>query len=225
MFAAACGDSDADAESSDVASASNSTQGGDGGDDGSSGDGGSDGGTDGSDDGTGATDSDGVEPDADESPDNDDAAEIVGQTTLPEDVEEMLDDIDDVVSIGDCQSDVVGLAMEAPDGWVRRVLDNSIGGLDGFTLFTDGNQLNITIGTPSDLPSPCEVLLACDDATPVSLSDNFPDTMQVELVGTVTIWGTYKDSDAELVITSLEPLTPEDVQFISDVLDSVMPLS
>ena len=103
-----------------------------------------------------------------------------------------------------------------------RVLDQAQGGLDGFTLFTTGNELNITIGTPSPLGPPCEILQACDEAEAIALSDNFPDTMQFSIAGTVTIWGTYKNSDAELVITSLTALDAEDVAFVSTVLDSVV---
>ena len=217
---AACGDSDSgsnDASVADGSSGDDSGGGSDGGDSSGSDNsaGGSDGGPSSGDDGSGG----------DEGPDNDAAAAIVGQTTLPEAAADLLDDIDDVVSIGDCESEVVGLAMPEPDGWMCRVLDNPIGGMDGFTLFTSGNQLNITIGTPSDLLSPCEVLQACGDATTVSLSDNFPDTMQFEIAGTVTIWGTYKNSDAELVITSLTALSADDVAFISQVLDSVVEIA
>ncbi|MCP5032409.1 MAG: hypothetical protein GY939_11435 [Actinomycetia bacterium] len=178
--------------------------------------GGSGNGSDGSEDNSGATDG----------PDNDDAAEIVGNPDLDLDeageAGELLDDIDDFVSIGDCQSEPTGLAMTAPDGWACRVLDQPAGGLDGFTLFTEGNALNITIGTPSGFPAPCEVFNACDEAVAIDLSDNFPDTMQWEIAGTVSIWGTYKDSDAEMVITNPQPLTNDEITFISMVLDSVV---
>lgn len=170
------------------------------------------------------TDEDDSDP-TDEGPDNDDGAEIVGQTTLPEAAEELLDDIDDIVSLGDCESDVVGLGLPAPDGWMCRVLDTPVGGLDGFTLFTSGNTLNITIGTPSGFGAPCELLGACDAAEAIALSDNFPDTMSFELAGTVTIWGTYVNSDAELVITSVTALSDDELDFVSQVLDSVVELS
>lgn len=214
LLVASCGDSDGDATSlgQDVTPSGS----GDGGDGGSDGDG-----STGDDAGSGGD----AGSDGDDGPDNDDAAAIVGQTTLPEDVEELLDDIDDVVSLGECQSEIVGLGLTAPDGWMCRVLDAPIGGMDGFTLFTDGNQLNLTIGTPSNAPSACEALQLCNDAVPISLSDNFPDTMSLEIVGTVTIWGTYKNSDAELVITSLSALTDDDLAFLSGVLDSVVEVS
>ena len=214
VLAAACGDSD------DATSPS-------GGGDAPAGSGSDDGGSDDGEGGGGdASDGDGAAgdgaSDGGDGPDTSDAAAIVGQTTLPEAVEELLDDIDDVVSIGECQSELVGLGMPAPDNWMCRVLDQAQGGLDGFTLFTTGNELNITIGTPSPLGPPCEILQACDEAEAIALSDNFPDTMQYSIAGTVTIWGTYKNSDAELVITSLTALDAEDVAFVSTVLDSVV---
>lgn len=158
---------------------------------------------------------------------DDDAAEIIGNEDLdiedlPEDVANALDDIDDVVSIGDCRSDTVGLAITAPDGWQCRVLDQPVGGLDGFTLFTDGNQLNITIGTPSPFGSPCEALQACDSATPIALGGEFPDTMSISLAGAVLIWGTHKSVEAELVVTNTSALTDEQVSFITMVLDSTV---
>ena len=136
-----------------------------------------------------------------------------------------IDDIDDVVSIGDCESELVGLSMTAADGWQCRVLDQAVGGLDGFTMFPEGNDPNVTIGTPSPLGSPCDLLGAlCDGVAPVLLSDNFPDTMQFEIGGSVTIFGTYKDSDAELIITSFDALTDDEVALISAALDSVVPI-
>jgi len=216
LLAAACGDSDDG--SGDGGSTFTDVSPGASDDDGS-GDSGSSSGSDGS--GDSGDGGDASDP-GDAGPDNDDAAEILGQDSIPDEVEEMMDDIDDVVSIGECRSDLVGLAMPSPDGWRCRVLDQAAGGLDGFTLFTDGNELNITIGTPSGLPSPCEMLQACDDAVPIQLSDNFPDTMSFELVGTITIWGTHKNSDAELVITTFSALTDEELDFITMVLDSVV---
>ncbi len=158
--------------------------------------------------------------------DDDDAAEIVGDPDLdlddlPDEVAEALDDIDDVVSIGDCRSDVVGLAVTAPEGWRCRVLDQP-GALDGFTVFTDGNQLNITIGTPSPLGPPCEILGACDQAEAIALSDQYPDTHLFSLAGTVTIWGNHATADAELVITKPSALTDDDVDLIRAVLDSTV---
>lgn len=157
--------------------------------------------------------------------DDDDAAEIVGNPDLdldelPDDVAEALDDIDDVVSIGDCRSDVIGLAITAPEGWQCRVLDQPAAGQDGFTLFTEGNQLNITIGTASPYGTPCELLNLCDQALDELFSANFPDTQMIEVAGTVTIWGSHATKDAELIITKPSPLTDDEVALITQVLDS-----
>lgn len=191
------------------------------GDDQTTADGGS---NDDSDTADGSTSSD---DDSDSGSNNDDAAEIIGNEDLdiedlPEDVANALDDIDDVVSIGDCRSDTVGLAITAPDGWQCRVLDQPVGGLDGFTLFTEGNQLNITIGTPTPFGSPCEALQACDSATPITLSGEFPDTMSISLGGAIIIWGTHKSVEAELVVTNTSALTDEQVSFVTMVLDSTV---
>ena len=162
----------------------------------------------------------------DEGPDTEDAAEILGDPDLdleelPEEAAELLDEIDDIVLIGDCQSDVIGLGFTAPDGWQCRVLDVSLGGIDGFTLFTEGNELNITVGTPSPIQA-CEVLQACDTAVPIDLGAQWPNAQQFELAGTVTIWASHASADAEVVITKLSALTTEELDFVRSVLDSTM---
>ena len=126
-----------------------------------------------------------------------------------------------MVSIGDCQSEVIGLAITPPADYVCRVLDVSIGGIDGFTLFTEGNELNLTIGTPSPI-APCEVLQACGSAENIALSDQWPDTQIFELAGTVTIWGSHATADAEVIITKLSELTDEELDLIMTVLDSTV---
>ena len=109
-------------------------------------------------------------------------------------------------------------------GWQCRVLDQPVGGQDGFTMFTEGNELNITIGTPSPFGPACELLQMCDAVEPIALSDNFPDTTLLDIAGTVTIYGTHTSVDAELVITKVSALTPDELQLIRDVLDSVEPV-
>ncbi len=225
LLAAGCGEDEADegaaSDATDVGGAEVVDDGGDGG----GGDGADDGSAtdpDGSGDDSAGGDGSGSAGDGSTVGDDDDAAEITGNPDLPDDAAELLDDVDDVVSIGDCSSEVVGLAVTAPDGWRCRVLDQSVGGLDGFTVFTDGNQLNITIGTPSPLGAPCDVLGLCDQAEPIELSDNFPDTMQLAIAGTVTIWGTHATTDAEVVITNLAELTPEELGLVRAILDSAV---
>lgn len=153
-------------------------------------------------------------------PDNDDFGDISGNSDLdPGDLGgqagDLADAVDDIVSVGDCVA--FGLMATPPPDYKCRVLDNPTATMDGFTLFTEGN---ITIGTPSPLGEPCELLQACDDAVPIELSDNFPDTMLLNLFGTVMIYGNHA-SGAELVITKASALTDEDTQLIMDFLDSV----
>ena len=76
--------------------------------------------------------------------------------------------IDDLVSIGECEA--AGLRATAPEGWVCRVLDEPVGGLDGFTMFTQDTDLTISIATPTPLGAPCEVMQACDEAEPIAFT-------------------------------------------------------
>ncbi len=197
-------------------------------DDGSEGDGSEEGASDGS-----SSDADGSDADG-SGPDNDDAAEITGNEDLDldelaevsPDAAEALDDIDDIVSIGDCESEAVGLAMSfVPNEWQCRVLDAPIGDLDGFTLFKPGNPggLEITIGTPSPFGPPCELLQACDGTEPIDLSSNF-DTTVFELGGVPFISGTHKTVEAEVVVTTTSPLSDSEREFVTSVLDGVVEL-
>ncbi|MGH1490435.1 MAG: hypothetical protein ACRBK7_13785 [Acidimicrobiales bacterium] len=180
----------------------------------------------------------GAESDADSGvetdQDNDDAAEIIGNEDLDleelaevaPDVAEALDEIDDLVSIGDCQSQVVGLAVgDVPDGWVCRVLDAPVAGLDGFTLFKSGNPggLEITVGTPSPFGRPCEMLQACDGVEAIDLGANF-DTEIFEMAGVPFIFGTHKTIEAEVSVTSASALSDDDIEFITMVLDGLVEL-
>ncbi len=225
LFTSSCGD--------DVATPSDQSGEDSTGDDADNDDGGSTGqdnsqGTDG--EGSDDSDASGDGDDAtDNGPDNEDAADITGNPDLdledlPDDIAETLDDIDDIVSIGECSSEVVGLAVVAPEGWLCRVLDQPVGGQDGFTVFTEGNQLNITIGTPSPLGGPCDIGGLCDDIQPIDLSDNFPDTMIAQIVGLPMVYGTHASVDAELIITHAQPFSDEELSFISEVLDSAVPV-
>ncbi len=226
LFSAACGGDDtseegvvaaddgADESSDDDSGSGDDASGDDGTDVGSAGNDGSDDDADPADDGT-------------EAPDDDDAADIIGQPDLdtedlPDEVADALDEIDDVVSIGECASEVVGLAVTAPDEYQCRVLDQAIGGLDGFTVFKNGYQLEITIGTPSPLGGPCDIPGLCDEAEPIDLSSNFPDTQIAVVAGVPVLWGNHATVDAELVITHLQPLSDDDLAVIRAVLDSAV---
>ena len=174
--------------------------------------------------GNGDDSGDDAAPAADDVPDDEDAAEILGDPDLdldelPDEVAEALDDIDDIVSIGDCASEVLGLAFTAPEGWRCRVLDVSLGGVDGFTLFTEGNELNITVGTPSPIQA-CEVLQACDTAEPVDLGAQWPGGQRFDFAGTTTIWASHATVDAEVVVTKVTALSDDELAFVRSVLDT-----
>ena len=219
MVAAACGDSsDAEADTADGESTQATTD--------NDGNGNGDGNGD-SDAGGSSDDQDGDGSDSDSGdPDDDDFGEIIGNPDLDADdlpgaAGDLADSIDDFVSLGDCVA--VGLMATPPEGWMCRVIDNPTPTFDGFTMFTEGNDLSITVGTPlPGLGSPCEILQACDDAVPIALSDNFPDTMPLEFAGTIVIYGTHA-TGAELAITKSSSLTEDETQLIMDVLDSVQP--
>lgn len=177
------------------------------------------------------TDSDDGAESSEELPDDEDAAEIVGNPDLDldelaeidPDTAEALDAIDDIVSIGDCESDTVGLAMTAvPDGWQCRVMDQAIGGLDGFTLFMPGEPagIEITLSTPSPFGPPCEILGGCDQAVGIDLGPNFD--IEVVDFGVPIVYGTHKTVDAEVAIVTFQALTTEDIAFITTVLSGVV---
>ena len=171
----------------------------------------------------------GTDPGGD-GPDNEDAAEIIGNPDLdledlPPDIADALDDIDDIVSIGDCRSETVGLEMSfVPDGWKCRVLDQPVGGLDGFTLFMDNNPggIEITIGTPSPLGPPCEVFGDCDTVEELDLGNTF-DVFVLD-VGVPLIYGTHKTVEAELSVVTFSALSDADIAFITEVLNGVVVL-
>ena len=73
---------------------------------------------------------------------------------------------------------------------------------------------------------PCELMQACDEVEPIDLSDNFPDTTFLDFMdmGTTTIHGTHISvAEAELVITKASALTPDELELVKMVLDSVEP--
>lgn len=218
LLLAACGSGEADDAGVETAESGDSSGSGGEGSEGDT----SDGGTD--DGGAGG----------DGQPDNEDAAEIIGNEDLDldelaeidPDTAEALDEIDDMVSIGDCQSETVGLAMSyVPDGWQCRVLDQPVGDLDGFTLFQPGNPggLEITIGTPSPFGPICEALQACDQLEPIDLGSTF-DMQVFEAVGVPFISGTHKIVPAEAVIVAVGPLSDADSALVTMVLNGVVEL-
>lgn len=223
LLLAGCGSGDDGADAADVLQSSDDdgggTSGGDGGDGGAGGDGGDDA------DGAGGSGGDG-------GPDDDDAAEITGNPDLDleelaevaPDAAEALDDIDDIVSIGDCESELVGLAMTViPDDWLCRVLDAPVGGMDGFTLFDPANPsgLQITIGSPSPLGPPCEALQLCDEQRAIDLGATF-NMMVVEVAGVQFVYGNHESVEAEAVIVTATALSDEDLELVTEVLNGVV---
>lgn len=177
---------------------------------------------------TGVVEPTGAEGDMDEptEPPDDDFAEISGNPDLeidelPEEIAAAAEEVAEGVSIGDCEA--VGLRATAPEGWKCRVIDDPTAVLDGFTMFAVGNDLEITISTPTPLGTPCELMGMCDEAQPIALSDNFPDTILLDVFGMQSIEGTHVDGQAVLYVTKPTPLTEQEIEFISTVLDSVEP--
>ena len=127
LIAAACGGGDDDSSGSTTAVVVDGGEGNGNGDDGVGQDGDSNGAGQDNDQNDTGGDGDGQDP-----PD-DDAADILGNPDLdlddlPDWVADALDDIDDIVSIGECEA--AGLRATAPEGWVCRVLDQPVGGQD-----------------------------------------------------------------------------------------------
>jgi hypothetical protein len=223
LVAAACGGGGDDGTSDEGAqpAQTSTVDSGDGG-----GEGGSDGDADGGDDGDAASAGDQSGDSYDGSPPDDDAAEIVGNPDLdledlPDWVVDELDMIDDRISIGECEA--AGLRATAPEGWVCRVFDEPIGGMDGFTMFTQDTDLEISIATPMPFGTPCELLQACDTTEPIAVGGAFPDTTLMNFMGSITIHGAHVSVDAELVVTKATALTPDELDLVKAVVDSVEP--
>ncbi len=129
----------------------------------------------------------------------------------------------------DCESSSVGLALSfVPPNWSCRVVDVGVPGVEGFTLFADGASvgspglgIEITIGSLGSLPAPCEALERCDEVEPIDLGSTFETTM-FDLADVPIISGRHTSIDADVSITAIEPLSPDDVAFITRILDSVV---
>jgi hypothetical protein len=89
-------------------------------------------------------------------------------------------------------------------------------------MFTQDTDLTISIATPTPF-APCEVMQACDEAEPIALSDDFPDTTLLDFFGTITIHGTHISVTADLVVSKASALTPYELELVKTVLDSVEP--
>lgn len=236
LFAAACGDDGGDADAGDGGGDSSGDTGGDGGDGGSGdGDGGDAGSSDGDDtddssDGDDVDDSgdgDGVDNNA--TGDDDDFGDITGNDDLdlddlPGDVGDMIDDVDDIVSLGDCVIETLGLGAVAPAGFQCRVLDNPLPGFDGFTMFSSETELEITMGTSFAAGNPCIVAGVCGNEVPIDIP-GFSDAVQFDLAGiTGGLFATHDEYDVELGAFSIALLTDADIALIQDAAASLQML-
>lgn len=225
LFAAACGDDGStaaggDADAGDDGSDDDSS-GGDGADsDGASDDVGDDGDGDGADGSADSTGEDDAPLDNNATGDEEDLADIIGNEDLDPDAADGLgDDIDDIVSLGDCVIETLGLVADVQEGMECRVLDNPIPGFDGFSMFNAGSSFVITIGSPSPIDI-CAVGGLCGELTPVDIP-GFSDAMTYEIVGTGALSASHDTYEVDLEVTSTSPFTDEDLDTVRRVAESL----
>ncbi|MFQ5493297.1 MAG: hypothetical protein ACE5DX_04020 [Candidatus Dojkabacteria bacterium] len=142
----------------------------------------------------------------------------LSEDDLPDDVVDSLNDINEIVSeTEDCSTDLVRAMI--PEGWQCRKLDTNPG---DFTLYTDGNTLNLSIGTGQGKSS-CDIFPGCTEKS-VDLSGNFKDMLEYKqpTIESVEITGTYKDNGSvKVLVTSNDELTQTETDQITKILDSV----
>lgn len=224
LVAAGCGDDTSSTESGD---GSPSDDGGSG--DGDDGDG--DGSADGDNEATGDdTDNDDGGIDNNATGDDDDFGDIIGdddfdEDLLDDDTADMVDDIDDIVSVGDCVAETMAIGAIAPEDWFCTVLDNPIAGFDGFTLKSSTSDLEITIGSLSPI-GPCDFEGICENVMPVELA-GFDDAITFEQFGVASgVFGNSAEFGASLTVTKIGPMiTDEDLQFVRDYVATLTSLA
>jgi hypothetical protein len=154
---------------------------------------------------------------------NDSVQEMVGNPDLdmskmPPKVANALNDINKVVSsTGDCSG--ANVKVTIPNGWQCRKLDVNP---NDFTLYTDGNTLNLTIGTSQGMSS-CSIIPTCS-SEPIELSSKFTDTVKFiqSMIGSEEIIGTYKsDPKIKFLVTSNDALSTDEIDQIRSILDSI----
>jgi hypothetical protein len=161
--------------------------------------------------------------DSDDDVSDDDLGEIFGDPdfdadALPDDIEEMTDDTAGVVSVGPCVVETLGVGLEAPDNFSCRLLDNPLPGFDGFTLFSEQSDVEISVMNSLPIGSPCELLAGlCENETPVDIP-GFSDAIQFEISGLGQMYGTHDEYEADLVVTKSGLFSDDDIRFIRDVV-------
>jgi hypothetical protein len=173
--------------------------------------------------GSDTADADGATPaDDDASPPDDDFGEIIGdpdfdEDNLPDGIAEMIDEIDDIVSLGDCVVSTVGIGIVAPEGWMCRVLDDPRPGFDGFSMFTEGTDLVISVSTPSPVGT-CDIEGICSNVTPVDIP-GFSDAVSYDIAGVAGgISGSHDIYAVDLLVDRGRVLTADDIAFVAELM-------
>jgi len=167
-------------------------------------------------------DADGAAAGDDGSPPDDDFGEIIGdpdfdEENLPDDVAEMIDEIDDIVSLGDCVVSTIGIGIVAPEGWMCRVLDDPRPGFDGFSMFTGETDLVISVSTPSPVGT-CDIEGICSNVTPVDIP-GFSDAVSYDIAGVAGgLSGSHDVYEVDLQVDRGRVLTADDIAFVAEVM-------
>ena len=154
--------------------------------------------------------------------DNNDIDDITGNPDLEDGVGDLGDEIDDIVSLGDCVIETLSLVADLPaDDLQCRVLDNPLPGFDGFTMFNPGNTFTITLGTP--LPgfgNPCD-LLPCENQTDVDIP-GFGNAFTYDSFGTGNMFGNHDEYEIDLGVVKTDGLlTDDDIALVQAVAESL----
>lgn len=155
-----------------------------------------------------------------EGQDDDTIQDLVGnqdldESKLPGNVKKSLEDVNKVVDVtDDCSAG--GVSASIPKGWQCRKSGSD------FTLYTDNNTLNVSIGKSQGMSS-CSVIPGCT-TTDVSLSSKFKDMKKMvqPTLGSTEIVGVYSgDSSIKVLVTSNDALSEDELTQIRNILDSV----
>lgn len=138
------------------------------------------------------------------------------------DVKKGLSDISSVVSATkpkDCSA--AGVQVVIPPKWGCRKLND---GAQDFTLYTDNNTLNLTIGLNQGMSS-CDVIPTCtENKDETNLGSNFVDKRELvqPLLGSVEIVATYaKNPKLKLLITSNDAIKRKEREDILTIVESI----
>lgn len=159
---------------------------------------------------------------SDDGPRDDTIQEMTGnpdidEDALPDMVTDAFDEVNRGVSVTEnCSTDAVSAAI--PADWQCRKLDRNA---KDFTLYTDKNTLNVSIGSGQGRTS-CDVIPGCTQEN-IDLSSKFSDMVQYgQPMGTIEIVGTFKDNPlVKVYISSNDLLSESEVVQIKEILNSV----